>query len=49
LMQAPAVLEKLSQLGVEPMTMSQPEFAAFVASEIDANGVLAKAAGIAAH
>jgi tripartite-type tricarboxylate transporter receptor subunit TctC len=48
-MQAPAVLEKLSQLGVEPMTMPQPEFAAFVASEIDANGVLAKAAGIAPH
>jgi tripartite-type tricarboxylate transporter receptor subunit TctC len=48
-MQAPAVLEKLSQLGVEPMTMPQPKFAAFVASEIDANAVLAKAAGIAAH
>ena len=48
-MRVAAVLEKLSQLGVQPMTMPQPEFAAFVAGEIDANAVLAKAAGIAAH
>jgi tripartite-type tricarboxylate transporter receptor subunit TctC len=48
-MQAPAVLEKLVQLGVEPMTMPQQQFAAFVVSEIDANAALAKAAGIAAH
>jgi tripartite-type tricarboxylate transporter receptor subunit TctC len=48
-MQAPAVLEKLAQLGVEPMTMPQRQFAGFVVSEIDANAALAKAAGIAAH
>jgi tripartite-type tricarboxylate transporter receptor subunit TctC len=48
-MQAPAVLEKLAQLGVEPMTMPQQQFAAFVVSEIVANAALAKAAGIAAH
>jgi tripartite-type tricarboxylate transporter receptor subunit TctC len=48
-MQAPAVLEKLSQLGVEPMAMPQAEFAAFVKGEVDANTALAKAAGIAAQ
>ena len=48
-MQASAVLEKLSQLGVEPMSMPQAEFSAFVKSEVAANGALAKAAGIAAQ
>jgi tripartite-type tricarboxylate transporter receptor subunit TctC len=48
-MQAPAVLEKLSQLGVEPMAMPQAAFATFVKSEVVANGALAKAAGIAAQ
>jgi tripartite-type tricarboxylate transporter receptor subunit TctC len=48
-MQAKTVLDKLSQLGVEPMAMPQFEFAEFVKSEVDANGVLAKAAGIAAQ
>src|SRR5262245_23352019 len=46
-MQAKAVLDKLSQLGVEPMAMPQAEFADFVKGEVDANGALAKAAGIA--
>jgi tripartite-type tricarboxylate transporter receptor subunit TctC len=48
-MQAKVVLDKLSQLGVEPMSMPQPEFAEFVKNEVEANGVLAKAAGIAAQ
>jgi tripartite-type tricarboxylate transporter receptor subunit TctC len=48
-MQAKAVLDKLSQLGVEPMAMPQAEFAQFVKGEVDANAVLAKAAGIAAQ
>jgi len=48
-MRAPAVLGKLSKLGVEPMAMPQAGFAAFVKSEVGANGALAKAAGIAAQ
>jgi tripartite-type tricarboxylate transporter receptor subunit TctC len=48
-MQAKAVLDKLSQLGVEPMAMPQAEFAEFVKGEVDANAALAKAAGIAAQ
>jgi tripartite-type tricarboxylate transporter receptor subunit TctC len=48
-MQAPAVRDKLSQLGVEPMAMPQAEFGEFVKSEVDANTALAKAAGIAAQ
>jgi len=48
-MQAKAVLDKLSQLGVEPLAMPQAEFAQFVKGEVDANAVLAKAAGIAAQ
>jgi tripartite-type tricarboxylate transporter receptor subunit TctC len=46
-MQAPAVRDKLSQLGVEPMAMLQAEFSEFVKGEVDANAALAKAAGIA--
>jgi tripartite-type tricarboxylate transporter receptor subunit TctC len=48
-MQAPAVRDKLSQLGVEPMAMPQAEFSEFVKGEVDANAALAKAAGIAAQ
>jgi tripartite-type tricarboxylate transporter receptor subunit TctC len=48
-MQAPAVREKLSQLGVEPVAMPQAEFSEFVKGEVDANTALAKAAGIAAQ
>jgi tripartite-type tricarboxylate transporter receptor subunit TctC len=48
-MQAPAVRDKLSQLGVEPMAMPQAEFGEFVKGEVDANTALAKAAGIAAQ
>jgi tripartite-type tricarboxylate transporter receptor subunit TctC len=48
-MQASAVRDKLSQLGVEPMAMPQAEFGEFVKGEVDANTALAKAAGIAAQ
>jgi hypothetical protein len=42
----PALQEKLAKLGVEPMTMTTEQFAAYVKSEIAANAVLVKAAGI---
>ncbi len=43
---APAVLERLATLGVEPMPFSQAEFAAFVRDDVAANIALVKAAKI---
>jgi len=48
-MQVPALQEKLAKLGVEPMTMTPEQFAAYVKSEIAANAALVKAAGITAQ
>jgi len=48
-MQTPALQDKLAKLGVEPLTMTPDQFAAYVKDEIAANAVLAKAAGIAAQ
>ena len=42
----PAVQEKLATQGVEPMSLSPPEFDAMIASEIASNVTLAKAAGL---
>jgi tripartite-type tricarboxylate transporter receptor subunit TctC len=42
----PAVQARLATLGVEPMPMSQPEFAKFLHGDIDANVALVKAAKI---
>jgi len=42
----PAVQSRLATLGVEPMPMSQPEFAKFLHDDIDANVALVKAAKI---
>jgi len=43
---APAVLERLATLGVEPMPLSQAQFAAFVRDDVAANIALVKAAKI---
>jgi tripartite-type tricarboxylate transporter receptor subunit TctC len=48
-LQVPALQEKLAKLGVEPMTMTPEQFAAYVKSEIAANAALVKAAGITAQ
>lgn len=45
-LQAPEVLSKLAQLGVEPMPMSPAEFAKFFTDDIAANEQLGKLAGI---
>ena len=45
---SPRVREKLAALGVEPMTMSQPEFAAYVKSELARYSAFAKATGLKA-
>ena len=45
-LQAEAVKARLAQLGVEPMPMSQPEFAQFTKDDIAANVALVKAAKI---
>jgi tripartite-type tricarboxylate transporter receptor subunit TctC len=42
----PAVKARLAPLGVEPMAMSQPEFAKFLHDDIEANVALVKAAKI---
>jgi tripartite-type tricarboxylate transporter receptor subunit TctC len=42
----PAVLPRLATLGVEPMPLTQAEFAKFVRDDIDANVALVKAARI---
>jgi tripartite-type tricarboxylate transporter receptor subunit TctC len=43
---APAVLDRLATLGVEPMPFSQAQFAAFVRDDVAANIALVKAARI---
>jgi tripartite-type tricarboxylate transporter receptor subunit TctC len=43
---APAVRERLTTLGVEPMTMSRAEFEAFFREDVDANVALVKTAKI---
>jgi len=48
-LQAPAVRDKLAALGVDPMVMSPPEFAAYVESEIALNAALARKAGLKAQ
>jgi tripartite-type tricarboxylate transporter receptor subunit TctC len=45
-LKAPALQQKLSTLGVEPMAMSAAEFDAYIRKEIAANEGLVKAAGI---
>ncbi len=42
----PAVKARLATLGVEPMPLSQPEFAKFIRDDIEANVALVKAAKI---
>jgi tripartite-type tricarboxylate transporter receptor subunit TctC len=44
----PKLKDKLAALGVDPMVMTQTEFASYVEREIEANGALVKAAGIKA-
>jgi tripartite-type tricarboxylate transporter receptor subunit TctC len=46
-LRSPAVAERLSGLGVDPMPLTQAAFDAFVRQEIAANGRLVRAAGIA--
>ena len=48
-LQAPALREKLSGLGVDPMAMTPAEFKRHVDSEIALNGTLAKKAGLKAE
>jgi tripartite-type tricarboxylate transporter receptor subunit TctC len=48
-LQVPAVREKLTQLGVQPMAMSTDEFVKFAKEELLSNAELAKAAGLTAH
>jgi tripartite-type tricarboxylate transporter receptor subunit TctC len=45
-LEAPAVREKLAELGVQPMAMNTEQFDAFVKQELAINEELAKAAGI---
>jgi tripartite-type tricarboxylate transporter receptor subunit TctC len=45
-LEAPKVREKLTVLGVEPLTMTQAEFTAYVETEISVNASLVKAAGL---
>jgi tripartite-type tricarboxylate transporter receptor subunit TctC len=45
-LEVPAVKARLATLGVEPMPLSQPEFAKFIRDDIDANVALVKAAHI---
>jgi tripartite-type tricarboxylate transporter receptor subunit TctC len=45
----PAVRDKLSALGADPMPLSPAAFDDYVRQEIDANAVLVKAAGIKAN
>jgi tripartite-type tricarboxylate transporter receptor subunit TctC len=48
-LQVPAVREKLTKLGVQPMAMSTDEFGKFAKEELVSNAELAKAAGLTAH
>jgi tripartite-type tricarboxylate transporter receptor subunit TctC len=45
-LQTPAVAARLAALGVEPMPLSQAEFAAFIRDDVEANVALVKAAKI---
>ncbi len=45
-LQTDAVKARLATLGVEPLPLSQPEFAKFIRDDIEANVALVKAAGI---
>jgi tripartite-type tricarboxylate transporter receptor subunit TctC len=45
----PKVLEKLTQLGVDPLAISPEDFAAFVADEVSADAQLVKAIGLKAE
>ena len=42
----PAVIEKLSKQGIEPMVMNPRQFAGYMTSEIDKWGAVVKAAKI---
>jgi tripartite-type tricarboxylate transporter receptor subunit TctC len=42
----PKVRDKLASLGVDPMTMTAPEFTGFVAQQIDADAALVKTIGL---
>jgi tripartite-type tricarboxylate transporter receptor subunit TctC len=42
----PAVIEKMTKLGADPMTMSAADFRALIGKEIKDNADLVKAAGI---
>jgi tripartite-type tricarboxylate transporter receptor subunit TctC len=48
-MAMPDVLERFARLGAEPMRMTPPEFARFVAAEIEDAARIARAAGIRAQ
>jgi tripartite-type tricarboxylate transporter receptor subunit TctC len=48
-MQTPALQAELAKLSVVPMTMTSEQFGSYVKDQIDADGALAKAAGIASH
>jgi tripartite-type tricarboxylate transporter receptor subunit TctC len=45
-LQEPKVRDKLAALGVEPMVMTAPEFAAFVAQQVTADAALVKTIGL---
>lgn len=47
--QVPGVREKLTKLGVQPMTMNTDEFGKFAKEELVINAELANAAGLTAH
>jgi tripartite-type tricarboxylate transporter receptor subunit TctC len=42
----PVVVEKLNRQGIEPITMGQPELAAYITSEIDKWSAVVRAANI---
>jgi len=48
-LQVPAVRERLTHLGVQPMAMNAEAFDKFVKEDLTINAELAKAAGISAH
>jgi tripartite-type tricarboxylate transporter receptor subunit TctC len=48
-LQTPSVRDKLATMGGEPMTMTAPQFDAFIRDEIAMNAALVKAAGIKAN
>jgi tripartite-type tricarboxylate transporter receptor subunit TctC len=48
-LQAPDVIERLSKLGAEPLTMSPEQFDAYIREELAANARIVKAAGIKAN